>query len=317
MPGGLLDMFGIDPVANRQRRDRSAELDKTIAGELARTKLANQGQLDVTNAQGKNSMTLEQWKALAEHAKTLGISPDTIAELKPKRMEIDAKTLDTRKTNTDVADAQARQRGSMYGTNPPVAGLNPDIAEGLRRSTVAEAVNPAMAMAKANSFDIARPQLRQDPVNPLSFGVTPFVNESKMDSYFDTKTGQMVPGQSSQSLTPGMPVPDAYQLQRAEQEEAMALQRAEQEEAIAQAANLSNPMFGRGLGVLNSRTAPTPAPAAPAAPAPTAIDNIIAQGRGIPTDLGMGGSSSVQALLERLRKELQKRQGPVSSIRGF
>jgi len=310
MPGGLLDMFGIDPVANRQRRDRSAELDKTIAGELARTKLANQGQLDVTNAQGKNSMTLEQWKALAEHAKTLGISPDTIAELKPKRMEIDAKTLDTRKTNTDVADAQAKQRGSMYNVNPPVAGLNPDIAEGLRRSTVAEAVNPAMAMAKANSFDIARPQLRQDTVNPLSFGVTPFINESKTEGYFDTKTGQMVPGQSSQSLTPGMPVPDAYQLQRAEQEEAMA-------QAMAKAANLSNPMFGRGLGVLNSRTAPTPAPAAPAAAAPTAIDNIIAQGRGIPTDLGMGGSSSVQALLERLRKELQKRQGPVSSIRGF
>lgn len=280
-------MLGIDPVANRQRRDRSAELDKTIAGELARTKLANQGQLDVTNAQGENSMTLEQWKALAEHAKTLGISPDTIAELKPKRMEIDAKTLDTRKTNTDVADAQAKQRGSMYNVNPPVAGLNPDIAEGLRRSTVAEAVNPAMAMAKANSFDIARPQLRQDPVNPLSFGVTPFVNESKMDSYFDTKTGQMVPGQSSQSLTPGMPVPDAYQLQRAEQEEAM-----------AQAANLSNPMFGRGLGVLNSRTAPTPAPAAPVAPAPAPADE---SGRQLTNDL-------IRRWLQKQRQEQQQQQ---------
>lgn len=287
MPGGLLDMFGIDPVANRQRRDRSAELDKTIAGELARTTLANQGLLDVENARGKNSMTLEQWKALAEHAKTLGISPDTIAELKPKRLEIDNKTLDTRKTDADVSDAQSKQRGSMYGVNPPVAGLNPDIAEGLRRSTVAEAVNPAMAMAKANSFDIARPQLRQDPVNPLSFGVTPFVNESKMDSYFDTKTGQMVPGQSSQSLTPGMPVPDAYQLQRAEQEEAM-----------AQAANLSNPMFGRGLGVLNSRTAPTPAPAAPVAPAPAPADE---SGRQLTNDL-------IRRWLQKQRQEQQQQQ---------
>lgn len=57
MPGGLLDMFGIDPVANRQRRDRSAELDKTIAGELARTKLANQGLLDVEGLRGKNDIS--------------------------------------------------------------------------------------------------------------------------------------------------------------------------------------------------------------------------------------------------------------------
>jgi hypothetical protein len=291
MPGGLLDMFGIDPVANRQKRDRASELDKTIAGELARTKLANQGQLDVTNAQGKNSMTLEQWKALAEHAKTLGISPDTIAELKPKRMEIDAKTLDTRKTNTDVADTQARQRGSMYGVNSPVVGLNPDIAEGLRRSTVAEAVNPAMAMAKANSFDIARPQLRQDTVNPLSFGVTPFINESKTEGYFDTKTGQMVPGQSAQSLTPGMPVPDAYQLQRAEREEAAAME-------AEQAAKLSNPMYGRGMGVL----AP---PGMPPQMQQAALPQVPQQ---------PSKANFISTLLDAIRREQQKQRPPTQPL---
>jgi len=63
MPGGLLDMFGIDPVANRQRRDRSSELDRTIAGELARTKLANQGQLDATKASGSENRLTQAEKA--------------------------------------------------------------------------------------------------------------------------------------------------------------------------------------------------------------------------------------------------------------
>lgn len=56
MPGGLLDMFGIDPVANRQKRDRDAMLEKQIAAEIARQKLANQGQLDVEGLRGGNNL---------------------------------------------------------------------------------------------------------------------------------------------------------------------------------------------------------------------------------------------------------------------
>jgi len=63
MPGGLLDMLGIDPVANRQKRDRSAELDKTIAGELARTKLAGQLQIDATKVGGAENRLTQAEKA--------------------------------------------------------------------------------------------------------------------------------------------------------------------------------------------------------------------------------------------------------------
>lgn len=214
MPGGLLDMFGIDPVANRQTRQKDAMLERQIAGELARQRLANQGQRDVTTLQGKNNITLEQWKALAEHAKTLGISPDNIAELKPKRLEIDNKTLDMRSTDASVANVQSKSRGSMYGVNDAPAGVNPDIAEGLRRSNVAEAVNPANAAAKANALDITRPQLQPDPSNPLSFGVTPYLQENKTGSYFDTATGRMVPDQSTTSLQPGQPILTDYDVRQ-------------------------------------------------------------------------------------------------------
>lgn len=63
MPGGLLDMFGIDPVANRQRRDRGAEIDKQIAGELARTKLAGQLQIDATKVGGAENRLTQAEKA--------------------------------------------------------------------------------------------------------------------------------------------------------------------------------------------------------------------------------------------------------------
>lgn len=56
MPGGLLDMFGIDPVANRQKRNQDAMLERQIAAEIARQKLANQGQLDVTKLTGDNNL---------------------------------------------------------------------------------------------------------------------------------------------------------------------------------------------------------------------------------------------------------------------
>lgn len=59
MPGGLLDMFGIDPVANRQKRDRDAMLEKQIAAEIARQKLANQGQLDVQTLQNTGQLGVE------------------------------------------------------------------------------------------------------------------------------------------------------------------------------------------------------------------------------------------------------------------
>lgn len=231
-------MFGIDPIANRRKRDQ-----------MALQELQNKGQLDVTKEQNTGAMTLAQWNALAAHAKTLGISPDTIAELKPQRLAIDKTTLDTADTNAKVGDVQAKQRGSMYGVNPTPVGMNPDVQEGGRRSIVAEAVNPANKAAKDNAIDVRNPQLRQDPFNPLSFGVTPFLGENKTGSYFDTKTGQMIPEQSSSALRPGLPIPDEFQRQKAEQEV-----------AVAKAANLRNPMFGRGLGVLAPQAAGPVAP---------------------------------------------------------
>jgi len=59
MPGGLLDMFGIDPVANRQTRQKDAMLERQIAAEIARQKLANQGQLDVQSLQNTGQLGVE------------------------------------------------------------------------------------------------------------------------------------------------------------------------------------------------------------------------------------------------------------------
>lgn len=60
MPGGLLDMFGVDPVANRQTRQRENMLEKQIAAELLRQKLANQGQLDVQSLQNTGQLGVEK-----------------------------------------------------------------------------------------------------------------------------------------------------------------------------------------------------------------------------------------------------------------
>ena len=70
MPGGLLDLFGIDPVANRQRRlmkEESAaerQLRLTIqqlqnSGQLAVQGLQNSGQLAVEGARGKNQIGVQ------------------------------------------------------------------------------------------------------------------------------------------------------------------------------------------------------------------------------------------------------------------
>lgn len=45
MPGGLLDLFGIDPIANRNRKER-----------LMLQELQNRGQLDLEGARGKNQI---------------------------------------------------------------------------------------------------------------------------------------------------------------------------------------------------------------------------------------------------------------------
>lgn len=58
MPGGLLDLFGIDPIANRQRREK-LELQKLEnQGRLDVAKLGNTGQMDV--AKLNNAAQLER-----------------------------------------------------------------------------------------------------------------------------------------------------------------------------------------------------------------------------------------------------------------
>jgi len=52
MPGGLLDMLGIDPVANRNNRREDAARERAIAAELAVETLRGKNQIGNTRATG-------------------------------------------------------------------------------------------------------------------------------------------------------------------------------------------------------------------------------------------------------------------------
>ncbi len=171
MPGGLLDMFGIDPVANRQRRDRTAELDKTIAGELARVRLANQGQLDVEGLRGKNDIANTQTRgnedrktqsSLGEINKALEVlrSANIITEAEHKQRLEYASKLDIpySKENVETADralTDTRIKKSLQQDAQTIAARSaPGFQESLNAGLQAGNLTPAFNNMRTGAMSV-------------------------------------------------------------------------------------------------------------------------------------------------------------------
>lgn len=262
MPGGLLDMFGIDPVANRQRKDAIMLQQLQNQGQLDVEKERNAGSLAVTREAGTVAEKKAQLDAMLKWAEANGLSPDAISTLKKERDQLDKTKIGTKQTDAEVSDVQSKSRGAQYGVNPLPGGVNPVVAEGIKRSVEAEAVAPAQQYRKQAAIDISKPLVLPNLDNPLKNSISPYLGLTKTGGYFDTKSGTMVPERQTEAVVPGMPLFTEADIKQAEAEEAAAEEAARLKNVSP---NASHPMFGKGLGVLALPGVTTPeAPAEPA-----------------------------------------------------
>jgi len=287
MPGGLLDMFGIDPVANRNRKMQLMLQELQNKGQMDVEKERNRGQLDVTKAGGEETRKKTELDAMIKWAEANGLSPSAISTLQKERDQLDKTKIGTRQTEAGIDDVKAKSKGAEYGINPMPGGVNPRVAEGIKRSAEAEAIAPAQQLRKAAAIEIDKPLILPNSDNPLNNSISPYLGLSKTGSYFDTKSGQMIPEQSHSTLNPGAPIFTQADIERAIADEAKA---AEEAKRAAISPNANNPMFGKGLGVLQPEGInPLPSPeqntalstllralrATPAAPQPALFPGLV------------------------------------------
>ena len=135
MPGGLLEAFGIDPIANKRDRQmkEALQMQRIIAelqnkgqldvererqaGGLKQTEASNKGQLDVEKLKGENERLKQAADALIKHAQKLGVSPDNMAALQSIRMDLDKTTLGTAKERGEQSLSDAKRGTEMRATD--------------------------------------------------------------------------------------------------------------------------------------------------------------------------------------------------------
>ena len=163
MPGGLLEAFGIDPIANKRDRQmkEALQMQRIIAelqnkgqldvererqaGGLKQTEASNKGQLDVEKLKGENERLKQAADALIKHAQTLGVSPDNMAALQSIRMDLDKTTLGTAKERGEQSLSDAKRGTEMRATDK-------NTRKAVAESETARAAIPAIQARKASEI---------------------------------------------------------------------------------------------------------------------------------------------------------------------
>ncbi len=163
MPGGLLEAFGIDPIANKRDRQmkEALQMQRIIAelqnkgqldvererqaGGLKQTEAGNKGQLDVEKLRGENERLKQAADALIKHAQTLGVSPDNMAALQSIRMDLDKTTLGTAKERGEQSLSDAKRGTEMRATDK-------NMRKAVAESETARAAIPAITARKESAL---------------------------------------------------------------------------------------------------------------------------------------------------------------------
>ena len=163
MPGGLLEAFGIDPIANKRDRQmkEALQMQRIIAelqnkgqldvererqaGGLKQTEASNKGQLDVEKLKGENERLKQAADALIKHAQTLGVSPDNMAALQSIRMDLDKTTLGTAKERGEQSLSDAKRGTEMRATDK-------NMRKAVAESETARAAIPAITARKESAL---------------------------------------------------------------------------------------------------------------------------------------------------------------------
>lgn len=163
MPGGLLEAFGIDPIANKRDRqiNEALQMQRIIAelqnkgqldvererqaGGLKQTEASNKGQLDVEKLRGENERLKQAADALIKHAQTLGVSPDNMAALQSIRMDLDKTTLGTAKERGEQSLSDAKRGTEMRATDK-------NMRKAVAESETARAAIPAITARKESAL---------------------------------------------------------------------------------------------------------------------------------------------------------------------
>lgn len=185
MPNGLLDMFGIDPITNRNNRRQDETRERMIAAELARQRVANEGavavenarnkgNVDTTNAQTEGQKKLKEIDAALEYAKRTNIHPAVVNDLERQKDAIQAQ-LDAN-TNRSRADRERSQQelddankgSSLRGISPqnpiqpPRIGIGPLSQAGFGQM-IGATNNPILGAMAQMKIAASPQQLQADP----------------------------------------------------------------------------------------------------------------------------------------------------------
>lgn len=152
---GLLDLFGIDPRVNRQRKFDRDMLERQIAARMALQKMVGKQNVNLQNVTDTNAQKKLQLEATLAWAKENKVSPDAIKTLRDEIAQLDATRLSTAGYNASTERNAARNRASMFGVEDssgnrvsPTPGMSPTISRALEFSSHMGAMAPGLDVQK-------------------------------------------------------------------------------------------------------------------------------------------------------------------------